>query len=589
MESDRTLIQISDLSYRPRGASRDVLKGVNLTIHRGDFCLLLGTSGSGKSILTRCLNGLIPHLDEGELGGQVLVAGKDTRSHPIHEFATTIGMVFQNPDDQILSLRVVDEVAWGVENLGLPHEQISQRVNEYMELLGITYLKDRLTFAISGGQKQKVSIASNLAMLQDVLVLDDPTTDLDPVCKAEITRALASLHQKSGKTLIVIEHDLNDLVELANRLIIMDDGRVAFDDTPARLFSEHYTDLQRLGVNIPQHVEIAHHALGGRSRKAACPVLKEEAFSALQHSIEDRRLPPAPTRPVQELGEVVISVQGLEYAYLEGKPVLQDVNFEIRQGEFLAIIGANGSGKSTLVGNLIGLLRPEKGKVIIEGQDTRKADVATLAKDIGYVFQNPDHQLFNSTVAEEVGFSLRVKGTLPAEAQHTVDETLEIVGLTEYRDRHPFSLSRGQRQKLAVATALVHQPRIMLLDEPTTGQDWHSLQGLLDMMVRLNRQGNTTVMVTHDMDIVAAYATRVIVMAQGRIVLDGQPEEVFYDHYDELNALNLRPPTVINFCRRLQAQGFPRFMTSDDLAQYVGLAGDELAQSVALDAGQAHA
>ena len=189
MASDQTLIQISDLTYRPRGASRDVLKGVNLTIHRGDFCLLLGTSGSGKSILTRCLNGLIPHLDEGELGGQVLVAGKDTRTHPIHEFATTIGMVFQNPDDQILSLRVVDEVAWGVENLGLPHEQIRQRVDEYMELLGITYLKDRLTFAISGGQKQKVSIASNLAMLQDVLVLDDPTTDLDPVCKAEITRA----------------------------------------------------------------------------------------------------------------------------------------------------------------------------------------------------------------------------------------------------------------------------------------------------------------------------------------------------------------------------------------------------------------
>jgi energy-coupling factor transport system ATP-binding protein len=336
-------------------------------------------------------------------------------------------------------------------------------------------------------------------------------------------------------------------------------------------------------------VEIAHHALGGRSRKAACPVLKEEAFSALKQSIQDRRLPPAPNRPEQELGEVVISVQGLEYAYLEGKPVLQDVSFDIRQGEFLAIIGANGSGKSTLVGNLIGLLRPEKGKVTIEGQDTHKTDVAVLARDIGYVFQNPDHQLFNSTVAEEVGFSLRVKGTLPAEAQHIVDETLEIVGLTEYRDRHPFSLSRGQRQKLAVATALVHQPRIMLLDEPTTGQDWHSLQGLLDMMVRLNRQGNTTVMVTHDMDIVAGYATRVIVMAKGKIVLDGQPEEVFYDHYDELNALNLRPPTVIDFCRRLQDQGFPRFMTSDELAQYVGLTSDEQPQYVGLATGRANA
>ena len=572
METDQPLVQVQDLTYRPRGATEDVLKGVNLTVNRGDFCLLLGPSGCGKSILTRCLNGLIPHLDEGELNGHVLVEGKDTRTHEIHEFASKIGMVFQNPDDQILSLRVVDEVAWGVENLGFQHEEIKARVDEYMALLDISHLKERLTFAISGGQKQKVSIASNLAMLQDVLVLDDPTTDLDPICKAEVTRTLARLHQESGKTLIVIEHDLNDLVELANRLIVMEEGRVAFDDTPEQLFSYHYEDMQRLGVNVPQHVEIAHHVLGGQGRRGRCPVHKEEAFSVLERYVLESPLPPSPLLTPPSLGDTLISVQGLNYSYSSGTPVLQDVNFEIRQGEFLAIIGANGSGKSTLVNNLIGLLRPDTGTVVIDGHDTRKTDVAALAKNIGYAFQNPDHQLFNSTVGEEVGFSLKVKGISPSEADRIVSETLEIVGLGEYRDRHPFSLSRGQRQKLAVATALVHQPRIMLLDEPTTGQDRRSLEGLLDMMVRLNRQGNTTVMVTHDMDIVAGYATRVIVMANGKIVLDGRPDEVYYDHYTDLGKLNLRPPTIIDFCRRLQAQGFPRFMTTDQLAEYLAQA-----------------
>jgi len=572
METEQALVKISDLHYRPRDTSDYVLKGVNLEIKRGDFCLLLGPSGCGKSTLTRCFNGLIPHLDEGELTGQVLVEGKDTRTHEIHEFASKVGMVFQNPDDQILSLRVVDEVAWGVENLGLSHDEVMQRVDSYMALLEISHLKERLTFAISGGQKQKVSIASNLAMLQDVLVLDDPTTDLDPICKAEVTRALDRLHKESGKTLIVIEHDLNDLVELANRMIVMEDGRVAFDDAPEELFSNHYDDMVRLGVNIPQHVEIAHVLRQCDNRRDRIPVLRQDAFRALEQFVQENPPPPLPTRVAPPVGEVLIKVEKVDYAYQSAVPVLRDVSFEVRQGEFVAIIGANGSGKSTLVNILIGLLRPDKGKVVIDGHDTRTIDVATLARNIGYAFQNPDQQLFTNTVREEVGFSLRTRQTPQAEVARLVDETLEIVGLTECQERHPFSLSRGQRQKLAVATALVHQPRIMLLDEPTTGQDRRSLKGLLDMMARLNRQGNTTVMITHDMDIVAGYATRVIVMAGGRIVLDGRPEDVFYDHFDELSKLSLRPPTVIDFCRRLQDKGLPRFMTTERLGQYLVLA-----------------
>jgi energy-coupling factor transporter ATP-binding protein EcfA2 len=569
MNTSEALIQVKNLTYRPIGADHDVLKDINLDIHKEDFILLLGPSGCGKTSLIRCFNGLIPHLDEGSMQGSVLVDGKETSTHQIHEFASTIGMVFQNPDDQIVSLRVIDEVAWGVENQGLSHEEIVQRVSQFMELLGITELKDRLTFAISGGQKQKVSIASNLAMLQEVLVLDDPTTDLDPVCKAEVVQTLAHLHQDLEKTLVVIEHDLNDLIELATRIVIMQDGSILYDGLPKEVFFEHYDAMAGLGVNVPQHVEIAH-AVITEEGTPHLPILKDEAFQLLEDFIS--RNPAIPSQappPIEKNGHPVLNVKNLKYAYNADRPVLRDLTFDIHQGEFLAIVGANGSGKSTLINNLTGLLKPNSGEVWVSGHNTAKVNIADLAKDIGYVFQDPDQQLFASTVWDEVAFSLHVRKTPEEEVERRVKETLESVGLDHLSERHPFSLSRGQRQKLAVATALVHQPSVILLDEPTTGQDRKSLAGLLGMMNRLNQQGNTTIIITHDMDIVAAYATRMIVMADGEIVLDGRPAEIFYDRYETLNQLNLRPPTVIEFCLRLQDRGVPRCLTVEELISYI--------------------
>ena len=565
------IIQIENLSYKPIGASEYCLSGINLEVQKGEFILLLGSSGSGKSMLTRCLNGLIPHLDEGEMTGKVTVAGKDTLTHAIHEFATTIGMVFQNPDDQILSLKVVDEVAWGVENIGLPQEEIVRRVDEFMQLMEISHLKNRLTFAISGGQKQKVSITSNLAMLQDVLVLDDPTTDLDPVCKLEVVKVLGRLHKEYGKTLIIIEHDLNDLIELATRIVVMDKGKVVLDGLPGKILAQHYNELCQFGINMPQHVEVANKILSHQTSVSSYPILKDEAFSILEKFVDTYPIPKTQPKPVAlAKGEPVITVRNLEFAYDQDAPqILKDLNFEICQGEFVAIIGANGSGKSTLVKNFIGLLQPDKGEIIIDGQDTSKVKISDLAKNIGYVFQNPDHQLFTSTVSEEIGFSLKQRKVLGAEHEQRVNSTIETMELEGLGQRHPFSLSRGQRQRLAVATALVHRPKIILLDEPTTGQDMRCLASLLDLLALLNKQGNTTIMVTHDMDIVANYATRVIVMAEGKIVFDGPPREVFYEHFDELNSLFLRPPSLIDFCKHLENKGIPQLLTVDSAFAFI--------------------
>jgi energy-coupling factor transporter ATP-binding protein EcfA2 len=570
MNDGDPIIRVTNLCYKPLGATEQVLKNVSLDLCRGDFALLLGPSGCGKSKLTLCLNGLVPHLDQGEMSGTVAVAGKDTQTHEVYEFASIIGMVFQNPDDQILSLRVADEIAFGVENQGLPHEEIVRRVEEFMELLEISHLKDRLTFAISGGQKQRVSIASNLIMLQEVLVLDDPTTDLDPVGKNEIVQTLGRLWHEMGKTLLVIEHDLDDLVEFANRVIVMDDGQIVADGAPGEIFAQRYQEMVRLGVNLPQHVEIAHILLQNGSQAPTLPVRKEEAFAILQDFVDGHAGALTPPQRVKDVrGEPVISVRDLGFSYDAGAPILRNLNFEIRQGEFVAIIGANGSGKSTLVNNLIGLLRPDEGQILINGRDTRQVKVSDLVSDIGYVFQNPDHQLFASSVEEELQFSLRTRNFTPDEIEERVSRTLDIVGLKHLRERHPFSLSRGQRQNLAVATALIHGPKLILLDEPTTGQDRRNLAGLLDMLSRLNRQGNTTIMVTHDMDIVAAYATRVMVLANGQIVFDGHPETVFYDRFEDLARLSLRPPTIVDFCRRLEDKGCPRFLIVEELQESI--------------------
>jgi len=532
MNSGDPLIRTKDLCFKPLGSDDYVLKDVSLELRKGDFALLLGPSGCGKSTLTLCLNGLIPHLSQGEMTGVVEVAGKDTRTHEVHDFSPIIGMVFQNPDDQILSLRVVDEVAFGVENQGLPHDEIVQRVDEFMEVMEISHLKNRLTFAISGGQKQRVSIASNLVMLQEVLILDDPTTDLDPVGKAEIVSTLGRLQREMGKTLLVIEHDLTDLIELANRVIVMEDGRVVHDGSPSEVFSRSYDDVVRLGVNLPQHVEMVHALSRSGVQVPVLPVVKEEAFAVFKEFVEAH---PGLLVEAQRLGppggEPVVSVRDLEFSYDPGAPILRKLSFDIRRGEFVAIIGANASGKSTLVNNLVGLLRPDGGQIIVNGHDTRETKVADLVSDVGYVFQNPDHQLFANTVEDELRFSLRVRVLSAEEVERRIADTLGIVGLEGLRDRHPFSLSRGQRQNLAVATALIHDPKLILLDEPTTGQDRRNLSGLLGMLSRLNQEGNTTIMITHDMDIVAAYATRVIVMADGQIIFDGHPRDVFYDQF----------------------------------------------------------
>ncbi|WP_053435262.1 ABC transporter ATP-binding protein [Sporosarcina globispora] len=555
------IIEVSGISFSYPGTDKKALHDINLEIGKGEFVLITGTSGSGKTTLAKCLNGIIPHLAEGHLAGEIVINGKNTQRVPMHDLASEIGMVFQNPEDQIFSIRVEDEIAFGVECQGYQQEVIRERVHYALKKLRLENIKKQITFSLSGGQKQKVSIASNLAILPSILILDDPTTDLDPVSKQEVMDILMELKEEIDTTFIIIEHDLNDLIEAIDRVIIMHEGSILYNGSPSEIFYTHFDELNTLGIRIPDHIRLAKYLLEIGHEFDSYPISKQEVCKWVEKLLASGKLnlPEHKAEINERNDETVAKLKGVNFSYQKGKQILYDINLEVQKGEFLAIVGHNGCGKSTIMKNLIGLLRPSQGSVIINNKNTKEHRVQDIILDIGYVFQNPDNQLFCNSVEEEVEFGLKNRGISKEVIEEQVELAINTVGLQKKRKNHPFSLSRGERQRLAVATMLVSNPKIILLDEPTTGQDEQSLKALLTLMKKLIVEKDATIiMITHDMEVVAQYASRVVVIDDGKIVLDGHPSDVFFNSCQELHSLKLKPPIISQFSADLSEAGFPK-------------------------------
>ncbi len=559
-----TLIEVKNLSFTYPGTKIPALNSLNLTINKGEFILICGSSGSGKTTLAKCLNGIIPHLANGEMRGDVFIEGKSTYDMEMKDMAKHIGMVFQNPEDQIFSIRVDDEVAFGVECQGYKRDEIVRRTNYALDKLRIADIKRHMTFALSGGQKQKVSIASNLAMLPSVIVLDDPTTDLDPISKQEVMDILIELKNEIETTFVVIEHELTDLMPYVDRVIVMHEGKVILNGDPAEIFYNDYDVLEKIGVRIPDQIRLAKFMFSRKLLPEETPyplkisevellaaeVLKQhpDAFKMLK--LKDYQL--KSDQEVATVKDCCFTYPGCD------NQILFNINLSVFKGEYFAIIGHNGSGKSTLMKNILGLERPTSGEVTINRKNTVTTDIEELILDIGYVFQNPDNQLFCNSVYEEIQFSLVNRDFPKDQIERETEKALKIVGLETRRNDHPFSLSRGQRQRLAVATMMVSNPRIIMLDEPTTGLDEVNLAELLSLMNDIvENYGGTLIMVTHDMEVVAKYASRVIVIDKGRIALEGDPIEVFNGHADDLKDLKLKPTTISQISSNLASKGMP--------------------------------
>jgi energy-coupling factor transporter ATP-binding protein EcfA2 len=468
-------ILLEGVSFSFAGFDETVLKDVNLEIARGSFVLITGKSGSGKSTLARCLNGLIPHLVGGELRGRVTVDGKDVSKHEIWELAEHVALVFQSPASQMFALTVEEEVAFGPENLGIPRKAMEGRVDWALNCINAKELRFKPVSSLSDGEKQKVAVAANLSMLPDILVLDEPTSNLDPPSAGKLFTILGELNRKEGKTIVLIEHRTNRAVKYVDKVVIMDGGEIKLCSTPEILYNEQV--LKRFGIRTPNFVPLPQQSAEPVGDPPYCPIIETKALS---------------------------------YSY--GKEVaLQDINVKINRGESVGIMGPNGSGKTTLVKLFVGLLKPTQGKVFVDGVDTSKTSVHKLAKTMSLILQNPSRQLLMSSVHDEIISSM---GGMEI-SERRLNEILRALDLEELRDIHPQALSEGQKQRVVIATALARGTEALIFDEPTTGMDGYHLDLLVEKLNELRKEF-TVIVVSHDAELITRTTNRVIQLAKPR-------------------------------------------------------------------------
>jgi energy-coupling factor transporter ATP-binding protein EcfA2 len=547
-------VRIEELTYRYRGQQKPALKGVDLEVAEGEFVVIMGPSGAGKSTLCVSLNGLIPHFFRGKMEGEVRVGGRSTREGKVGEFAQEVGLVFQDFEAQLFSTNVALEVAFGPENFRVERGEMIERVERMLGQVRLEGFEKRTPATLSGGQKQRLAIASVLAIEPRILCLDEPTTDLDPVGKLGIFEIAEDLKDRDDVTLIVVEHETEETLD-ADRIIVLRDGEIVAD-RPAREVLRDVELLQESSV-MPLQVTRFFHEMG--LWKGQLPLTPQEGAAEFRRRgwrvNPDRhgRLVEADAKREEGYGEPVIEVEGLTHRYPNGVVALEGVDLTVRKGEFLAVLGQNGSGKTTLVKHFNGLLEPTEGTVRVGGDETSEQGLRQLGQSVGYVFQNPDHQIFSDTVADEVAFGPKIRGMEEGEIKERVEEALAAVGLEGRGGEDPFGLTKGERQRVAVASVLSVRPEVLILDEPTTGLDYAEQRSMMDLVKSLNEAGSTIIVVTHTMWVVAEYAHRAAVVRDGKISLQGPVREVFTEE-GELHDAALRPPHIVSLGNEL---GYP--------------------------------
>lgn len=541
-------VSIQDFTFRPVHAEQPVLKHVSLDVRRGELVVLMGRSGSGKSSLCYALNGLVPQFIQGEWTGAVMVHGQPTTQSPVWQQANRVGMVFQDFETQLISTNVEAELRCTLEAQGGTHDfadekSFREHVRRLLDLVGLSGLERRDPFSLSGGQRQRLVVASVLVREPQVIVMDQPLTDLDPAGRQQFLRLLAELKAK-GITIIIAGHGVEDLVQ-ADRVCVLDAGEMVWQGTPRELLGQPGL-AERYGV-APYPLAVCFQGQGTQTLPATVEEAWQLADTLGLGLVEPQSHEQGSDVARSESSTTVLELSNVSAQYQPGVPALSRVSVSFQAGEFVAILGQNGSGKSTLAKLCNGLLLPSEGRVLVLGNDTQQTGV--LSSIVGYVFQNPDHQIFAETVRKEIAFGAENAGCSPDECEIRVAEALQAVGLTGAEDRDPFSLTKGERQRVAVASILAAQPQILIVDEPTTGLDAEESARMMDMMRALHRQGHTVIVITHDMGIVANYATRCVLMRRGAIVADGPTRDMFSDP-ELVRSAALALPALTRFARR---------------------------------------
>ncbi|MGC8835736.1 MAG: ABC transporter ATP-binding protein [Infirmifilum sp.] len=537
------ILEAKEVYWRYAGSKKPILENINLRVDEGEFVAITGPSGAGKTTLVLTLIGVIPQRLPGEFQGKVLLLGYDTSRTQISEITRNVGVVFEDPEIQFVMSNVEDEILLGLEPLQLDEHEIQERIEWSLNLVGLdkSFLP-RSPLQLSGGEKQRVAIAAAVARRPKPLILDEPTSDLDPQGKEEVVSALRSLINEYRTTVVMVEHEPELIVEFADRLLVMDEGRIVLEGKPSEVYELGETALKHAAYP-PDYIQLARQ-LNIKARDTG-DLLRQAYSNAVKFNgvcnprvIEGRK------------GDVIVSIRDVWFEYKPEKPVIRGVDLELRLGELVFLMGPNGSGKTTLSKLVAGLLKPSKGEVLIDKRGVGEYTREELSSIIAYIYQNPQHQIFNQTVWDEVAFGWRLRGVPERLYAEKVEEALKLFNLKGLEEEHPFFLSKGEKRRLAIASVYALNPKVLVVDEPTTGQDRRLGEQLMSIFRSLVDKGKTVLVVTHSVGLAYKYADRLLVMVDGRIIADGSPRLILEED-DIVYKAHLRQPVEVQVCKIL--------------------------------------
>lgn len=558
-------IEISDVTWTYRKTETPAITNLNIEIKPSEIIFITGPAGAGKTTLCRFINSLIPHFYTGKLEGKVVVRGMDTAEYPPEILCGHVGLIFDNPSNQLFNLTVYDEIAFGPENLCIPPDKIREIVADALKFCRLETYVDKTPHHLSGGEQQACALASIMAMRPQIYVLDEPTANLDPYGTELVFDRVEDLFRTEKKTGIIVEHKLEQISKLADRMIVLDQGKIILEGKPREVM-QSVDKLSQLGLKVPQVTLLAHDLQKKGINLQNLPTSLEEGIKTISGLLDQGKLE-VTDKNAEQRGEnvvektpnekeVLIDCQDIWYTYPDGTEALKGVNLKIHKGDFLGLIGRNGSGKTTLAKIIKGLYSPIKGKVLVSGTDLFEKTGIDRAKTVGYVFQNPDDQIFSKTIRDEIGYGLKFLKLSKDAEDKLINKAAATMELQDHLDKNPFDVSQGLRQRVAIASVLVFEPEIFIIDEPTTGQDFARSKIIMDMVRALHGIGKTIIIVTHDMELIAEYAKRLIVMKSGKMLLDGSTRNVF-SQPKVLQESSIKPPQITSLGQALSKYSVP--------------------------------
>jgi energy-coupling factor transport system ATP-binding protein len=549
-------VEFKNVFYRYNEQSEPVLKDISFNLKQGSFNILVGPGGSGKSTLCDLFNGRTPQLMGGILEGTVLIEGKATADTQMKDLACKVGYVFQDPESMFATLSVEDEIAFGPENLLFEKEEIRQSVEELLDMTGIKEYRHNLVWNLSGGQIQKLGLAAVLAMKPRLIILDEPTANLDPTATRQVHELILKLRNE-GITILLVTRELDDFIAEAEQILVLDQGCIVGSGEPYTLLKEQGEAIEALGIWLPETVEIGLGLIRRGYTLERIPITIDETLELLfQLGVlaEGKVLEAAAKTYKNQEGKPLIEGKEIRFSYGNDLYALKGISLNIHKGEMLAIVGRNGAGKSTLAKLLIGLNKCREGSLVLFGKKSKDWKVPDLANHVSLVFQNPEHQFLTDSVADEIDYSLQSHGVFdPEKLKEEREKLLTLLELSDCRKLHPFALSAGNKRRLGVATMLVGDPKVLIVDEPTYGQDREMTKTLMNIMLEIQNRGVAVVMISHDMRLVEEYADRVAVFSEGLKHFDGIPTDLFKEP-EILIKSNLQQTLLNQLLRKMESR-----------------------------------